>query len=252
MKEEIINGKKKITLDDIDEAIIKMLQEDAKTSYRVIKEELKISIGTIHNRISKLEENKVIEGYTLKLNNEILGYKLTFLIRVNIDGKHTQEILDEIKILESQGFSFESAEASVALMFQRLEDNYVPPFELIDYSASVEHRRCRGVFAEAMIKILVGGEVIHTAAEGNGPVNALDAALRKGLMPIYPQLAQFKLADYKVRIINSNTGTAAKTRVLIDTQNGHNRWSTVGASTNIIEASWLALVDSVEFGLRMV
>jgi DNA-binding Lrp family transcriptional regulator len=96
MKEETINGKIKITLDDIDEAIIKILQENAKTSYRVIQDELKISIGTIHNRISKLEENKVIEGYTLKLNNEILGYKLTFLIRINIDGKHTQEILEEI------------------------------------------------------------------------------------------------------------------------------------------------------------
>ncbi len=96
MKEESVNGKIKITLDDIDEAIIKILQENAKTSYRVIQDELKISIGTIHNRISKLEENKVIEGYTLKLNNEILGYKLTFLIRINIDGKHTPEILEEI------------------------------------------------------------------------------------------------------------------------------------------------------------
>jgi DNA-binding Lrp family transcriptional regulator len=86
----------KITLDEIDEAIIKMLQEDAKTSYREINKELKISIGTIHNRISKLEEHNVIEGYTLKLNNEILGYKLTFLIRINIDGKHTQEILEEV------------------------------------------------------------------------------------------------------------------------------------------------------------
>ena len=96
MKEETVDGKIKITLDDIDEAIIKILQENAKTSYRVIQDELKISIGTIHNRISKLEENKVIEGYTLKLNNEILGYKLTFLIRINIDGKHTSEILEEI------------------------------------------------------------------------------------------------------------------------------------------------------------
>ena len=100
MKEEkiTVNGEErvKITLDEIDEAIIKTLQEDAKTSYREIKEELNISIGTIHNRISKLEEHKVIEGYTLKLNNEILGYKLTFLIRINIDGKHTQEILEEI------------------------------------------------------------------------------------------------------------------------------------------------------------
>jgi DNA-binding Lrp family transcriptional regulator len=101
MKEEKIKVKgeerTKITLDDIDEAIIKILQKDAKTSYRIINKELKISIGTIHNRISKLEEHNVIEGYTLKLNNEILGYKLTFLIRINIDGKYTQEILDEIK-----------------------------------------------------------------------------------------------------------------------------------------------------------
>ncbi len=87
---------KKETLDEIDEEIIKILQENAKTSYREIKDKLNISIGTIHNRISKLEEKKIIEGYTLKLNNEKLGYKLTFLIRVNIDGKHTQEILEEI------------------------------------------------------------------------------------------------------------------------------------------------------------
>ncbi|MHA1235663.1 MAG: Lrp/AsnC family transcriptional regulator [Promethearchaeota archaeon] len=87
---------KKEILDEIDEEIIKILQENAKTSYRVIQDKLNISIGTIHNRISKLEKNKIIEGYTLKLNNEKLGYKLTFLIRINIDGKHTQEILDDI------------------------------------------------------------------------------------------------------------------------------------------------------------
>ena len=89
---------KKETLDEIDEEIIKILQENAKTSYRVIQDKLNISIGTIHNRISKLEKNNIIEGYTLKLNNEKLGYKLTFLIRINIDGKHTQEILDEISL----------------------------------------------------------------------------------------------------------------------------------------------------------
>ncbi len=89
---------KKEILDEIDEEIIKILQENAKTSYRVIQDKLNISIGTIHNRISKLEKNKIIEGYTLKLNNEKLGYKLTFLIRINIDGKHTQEILDEISL----------------------------------------------------------------------------------------------------------------------------------------------------------
>jgi 2-isopropylmalate synthase len=173
-----------------------------------------------------------------------------FGIKVNNqDG--LKEILEQIKSMEAQGFSFESAEASVALMFQRLNDDYTPPFELIDFSATVEHRRGRGVFAEAMVKIRVNGEVIHTISEGNGPVNALDAALRKGLVPIYPRLAEFQLADYKVRIIDGNHGTAATTRVLIDTQNSHKRWSTVGASANIIEASWLALADSVEYGLML-
>ena len=97
----------------------------------------------------------------------------------------------------------------------------------------------------------VDGDIVHTAADGNGPVNALDLALRKALIPRYPQLADFQLADYKVRIPDSNNGTAATTRVLIDTQDHHTRWSTVGAGANIIQASWLALVDSVEYGLVM-
>ena len=97
----------------------------------------------------------------------------------------------------------------------------------------------------------VNGEVLHTAAEGNGPVNALDAALRKALISHYPAVANFHLADYKVRILDGDNGTAATTRVLIDTQNGTKRWSTVGASANIIEASWRALADSIEYGLTM-
>ena len=161
------------------------------------------------------------------------------------------QVLAQVKELEARGFSFESAEASIALMMQRKQPGYKPPFDLIDYSATVEHRQGRGVFAEAMIKIKVGDEFVHTIADGNGPVNALDSALRKGLIPIYPKLADFKLADYKVRIIDGKNGTSATTRVLIDTQNGHSRWSTVGASPNIIEASWLALVDSIEYGLVM-
>jgi len=169
---------------------------------------------------------------------------------IDVDNKeYLGEMLQNIKDLEARGFSFESAEASVALMLQRQQENYAPPFDLIDFSATVEHRRGRGTFAEAMVKIKVNDEVIHTVADGNGPVHALDAALRKGLLPIYPKLKHFQLVDYKVRILDGNNGTAATTRVLIDTQNGHGRWSTVGASPNIIEASWLALADSVEYGL---
>jgi len=160
-------------------------------------------------------------------------------------------VLNEIKELEAKGFSFEAAEASVALMMKRQEPGYRPPFELVDFLVNVEHRTGRGIFAEAMVKVRVQGEVLHTAAEGDGPVDALDAALRKALSPHYPEVASLQLKDYKVRILDSERGTAAITRVLIDTQKGDRRWSTVGASTNIIEASWRALSDAVEYGLTV-
>jgi 2-isopropylmalate synthase len=164
-------------------------------------------------------------------------------------GEEVAPVLNEIKELEARGFSFEAAEASVALMMQRQQHNYLPPFELIDFSVMVEHRQGRGVFAEATVKVRVKGEVYHTAAEGNGPVSALDAALRKALLPVYPQVARIQLADYKVRILDGANGTSATTRVLIDTHNGEKRWSTIGASANIIEASWRALADAIEYGL---
>jgi len=160
-------------------------------------------------------------------------------------------VLEEIKQLEAKGFSFEAADASVAMLMKRREPGYVAPFELIDFLVNVEHRSGRGIFSEAMVKVRVDGEVLHTAAEGDGPVNALDAALRKALLPRYPALAELQLVDYKVRILDGPDGTAAVTRVLVDTQRGGRRWSTVGASTNIIEASWRALVDSIEYGLTV-
>ncbi len=161
------------------------------------------------------------------------------------------EVLQRIKELEYRGFTFEGAEASVELMLHRSRDGYTPPFELIDFMAVVEHREGRGLFAEATVKVRVGDRVFHTAAEGNGPVNAMDQALRKALEPVYPRIADFELADYKVHILNSDAGTAATTRVLLDLENGTRRWSTVGASTNIIEASWTALADGVEYGLTV-
>lgn len=170
---------------------------------------------------------------------------------VEVEGDEVLPVLNDIKELEARGFAFEAAEASVAMMLKRQEYGYKPPFELVDYFVNVEHRDGRGTFAEAAVKIRVNGEILHTAAEGNGPVNALDLALRKALQPIYPAIASFHLADYKVRILDGENGTRAMTRVLIDTQNGHKRWSTVGASGNIIEASWRALADSVEYGLMM-
>jgi 2-isopropylmalate synthase len=170
---------------------------------------------------------------------------------VEVEGAEVLPVLNEIKDLESRGFSFEAAEASVAMMLKRQEYGYKAPFELVDFFVNVEHRQGRGIFAEAMVKVRVQGELLHTAAEGNGPVNALDNALRKALIGYYPQLANFHLSDYKVRILDSDHGTEAITRVLIDTRNSTSRWSTVGASTNIIEASWRALADSMEYGLMV-
>ncbi len=171
---------------------------------------------------------------------------------IDLSAEGARDVVARIKELENQGFVFEGAEASVAMLMQRYRKDYTPPFELVDFMVVVEHRQGRGTFAEATVKLRVEGEELHTVAEGNGPVDALDRALRKALTPVYPQLAAFQLADYKVRILDGANGTAATTRVLIDTQNGHHRWSTVGASTNIIQASWQALADSVEYGLTHV
>ena len=161
-------------------------------------------------------------------------------------------VLDDIKQMEARGFSFEAAEASVAMMLKRKEQDYKPPFRLIDFTVNVEHREGRGILAEATVKVEVEGEVVHTAAEGNGPVNALDLALRKALIENYPVIENFELTDYKVRILNSTSGTNATTRVLIDTEDENSHWSTVGASENVIEASWQALADSFEYGLMVV
>jgi len=165
--------------------------------------------------------------------------------------KAAAELLDRIKMLEARGFSFEAAEASVIMMLKRQEPGYAPPFEVIDFSAIVEQRKGVSIFTEATVKVRTNGEVIHTAADGNGPVNALDYALRKALAAKFPVINHFHLSDYKVRILDGNNGTSAMTRVLIETKNGTKTWNTVGASTNIIEASWQALIDSVEYGLTV-
>ena len=169
---------------------------------------------------------------------------------VGADTPYAREVLHQVKELENRGYSFEAAEASVELMLRRAEPGYEAPFRLIDFLTVVEHRDGRGLVAEATVKVEVpDGTIAHTASEGNGPVNALAHALRKALEPHYPQLAEMGLADYKVRILDSAHGTAAITRVLVDFVAGGDRWTTVGAGTNIIEASWEALSDAIEYGL---
>jgi 2-isopropylmalate synthase len=163
-----------------------------------------------------------------------------------------KDILEKIKKLEHEGFSFESAEASVELLLLRSQKYYKPPFKMLDFMTVVEHREKRGIFAEATIKVLVGKQTLLTAAEGDGPVDALYLALSKALKQVHPQIEKFHLADYKVHIVNSEKGTGAVTRVMIDMQLNNKYWSTVGASPNIIEASWIALSDAMEYGINLV
>ncbi len=167
-----------------------------------------------------------------------------------------QELLDRVKMLESRGFQYENAEASFDLLVQRAKEGYEKPFELVDFMVIVEKRRrppaminVEEMMSEAIIKVRVDDEVVHTAAEGNGPVNALDEALRKALLKFYPSLSTVKLIDYKVRILEGSTGTESQVRVIIESSDGTEQWRTVGSSTNIIEASWLALADSLEYWL---
>ena len=170
---------------------------------------------------------------------------------LEVGSDHGSRVLERIKELEAKGFAYEAAEASFALLMARQQEGYKPPFEVLDFQASVGRRRGAGMVAEATVKVQIGDEVILTAGEGNGPVSALDAALRKSLRPFFPQVAEMHLSDYKVRILDGRSGVAATTRVLIDSQSAHDTWSTVGASNNIIEASLQALVDSIEYGLTL-
>lgn len=177
-------------------------------------------------------------------------------IDIPLSRDETRALVEKIKTLESRGFQYEGAEASFELLVRRTQPGYTAPFELEDFMIVErrQHKRDRGedekeMLAEAMAKVRVGGHVLHTAAEGNGPVSALDGAVRKALLEFYPSLAEVRLVDYKVRIINGDAGTNASIRVLIESTDGKDHWRTVGSSTDIIEASWLALADSLEYWL---
>jgi 2-isopropylmalate synthase len=154
-----------------------------------------------------------------------------------------------IKRLENEGLSFEGAEASFELLIRRHQADYRPPFKIVDYTCLVEQRAGAELRAEATVKVEVDGELLHTAAEGNGPVNALDAALRKALRAFYPVLDSVHLYDYKVRILDSGAATGARTRVTIESTDGQAEWSTMGSDTNIIAASATALGDSLEYAI---
>ncbi len=161
----------------------------------------------------------------------------------------TKRILKLIQNLEHRGYHFEAAEASFELLMKRTLKKYTKFFELEGFRVVIEKRSDKKITSEAIIKLKVKGIKEHTAADGDGPINALDNALRKALKDFYPALSKMHLSDFKVRVLDEKAGTAAKVRVLIQSQDQDDTWSTIGVSENIIEASWQALVDSVEYKL---
>ncbi|MCX8277142.1 MAG: citramalate synthase [Dehalococcoidia bacterium] len=180
----------------------------------------------------------------------------------DLNDADARTIVQHVKDQESKGFSYEGANASFDLVLRRALPNYEAPFELVDFMVVIENRRRSSfgtgwrkdgaehpMLSEATVKVRVGDDIVHTAAEGDGPVGALDGALRKGLIDAYPELSAIRLTDYKVRVVNEGVGTGAAVRVVIESADDKDVWYTVGASTNILEASWLALTDSFEWWL---
>ena len=165
------------------------------------------------------------------------------------DRKLMDSILNRVVALENEGYQFEAAGASFDLLVQRCAGTFVPHFQRIKYHVEVAGDHEDDIVTEATVKIGVKGEIRHEVAEGDGPVNALDAALRKALRQHYPTLIDMRLVDYKVRVVNSDAGTAARIRVVIESRDRDAVWGTVGVSENIIEASWIALVDAIEYKL---
>ncbi|MGZ6340030.1 MAG: citramalate synthase, partial [Candidatus Limnocylindrales bacterium] len=192
--------------------------------------------------VSRLVVSELGGKANIQLRAEQLGHQL--------DGVVDPRALSQlIKRLEAEGLAFEGAEASFELLVRRHQPDYAPPFRLVDFTVLVEQRANTELRAEATVKVEVDGESLHTAADGNGPVNALDAALRKALGAFYPQLDAVHLVDYKVRILDGDSATAARTRVIIDSSDGAREWSTMGSDTNIIAASRDALTDSLEYAI---
>lgn len=178
-----------------------------------------------------------------KLNSLRLG--------VNVSADYIPQIIDYIKNNENNGLSYENADASFELMLLNNLNKMPKYFDIMGFRV-ITDTILKGIDnfnSEASVKIRIGDEIIHTVSEGDGPVHALDNALRKALIPFYPQIKNFELSDFKVRILETTGGTSAKTRVHVETSDGYNRWDTVGVSENVVEAAYSGLVDSILFGL---
>jgi len=213
-----------------------------------------IHVAAVHKLRSSYEhiDPALVGNETRVIVSELAGRKNVRMraeaLGLDLEGRE-RTVLQHIKELESTGFQFEAADGSFEMLVRRSSPDYQPPFELLDYTTLVSKDGSGSPRAQAMVRLRVGNEVMQTAADGEGPVNALDTAIRKALHVYYPELRDVHVVDYKVRIIDAHRGSAAKPRVLLESARGEERWSTVGCSENVIEASWQALWDSLELPL---
>mgnify|MGYP002335988077 FL=1 len=214
---------------------VSAIMKDSKTYEHIVPEKVGNKQRVLVSELAG-QSNLLFKAQELNLN-------------LNMDLAQTREMIEKIKNMEHQGYQFEGADASLELLLRQASGEVEEIFTLESFKILVEKNTTQAVVSEAIVKVKVQGETVYTAAEGNGPVNALDNALRKALIQFYPSIQNMHLSDYKVRVIDEKDNTAAKVRVLIESSDYENTWNTIGVSENIIEASWEALVDSIRYAL---
>jgi 2-isopropylmalate synthase len=258
---EVLNPEKIRTLTEVSRFVFEICNLSPVMNMPYVGESAFAHKAGLH--VDALRKNKKTYEH---ISPELVGNERRFLIselsgksnvlaelekaQITEDKKLAQKILERVQQLENEGFQFEAANASFDLLVRKIMGTYKKFFELIKYHVTVEKRRTGELVTEATVKLRVDGKDEHVVGEGDGPVNALDAALRKSLERFYPAIKDVHLIDYKVRVVNAREGTAAKVRVIIESRDKTDIWGTVGVSGNIIEASWQALVDSVEYKLQ--
>lgn len=258
---EVLEPEKIKTLTELSRSIFEIANITPVMNMPYVGESAFAHKGGLH--IDALRKNKQTYEH---ISPELVGNERRFLIselsgrstvlgkleksKISEDKQLASDILNRVQDLESQGYQFESADGSFDLLVKKIMGTYKPFFDLVKYYVNVEKRASGEMVTEATIKLKVGDKTEHVVGEGDGPVNALDAALRKSLENFYPSLKDLHLIDYKVRVVNAKAGTAARVRVIIESRDKNSIWGTVGVSENVIEASWQALVDSVEYKLQ--
>jgi 2-isopropylmalate synthase len=262
MNFDVLDPEKIKTLTEVSRYVFEICNIAPATNMPYVGESAFAHKGGLH--VDALRKSKSTYEH---IKPELIGNERRFLIselsgkstvlaelekaKIAEDKKLARKILKRVQELENEGYQFEAADASFDLLVKKIMGTHRPFFELIKYHITVEKRATGDMVTEATVKLVrPDGIIEHVVGEGDGPVNALDAALRKSLENFYPSIKDIHLIDYKVRVVNAKAGTAARVRVIIESRDKQSIWGTVGCSENIIEASWQALVDSVEYKLQ--